>query len=140
MTSGLANCVVRNNFLAVARKFSRPCLAVSSGNETSLRLPQKQKICRGADYFVFCGPEEIRTPCLLSAKQALYQLSYGPSICNLAILPYFFSNARVMIKSTNSGSGSPKRPSAFGIREVWVNPGSVFTSIRQGPSSPIIKS
>lgn len=29
-------------------------------------------------FFQFGGPEEIRTPCLLSAKQALYQLSYGP--------------------------------------------------------------
>lgn len=28
--------------------------------------------------FVFCGPERIRTPRLLSANEALYQMSYGP--------------------------------------------------------------
>ncbi len=27
---------------------------------------------------IFCGPEKIRTPCLLSANEALYQVSYWP--------------------------------------------------------------
>ncbi len=29
-----------------------------------------------------CGPEGIRTPYLLHAKQALYQLSYGPLLAD----------------------------------------------------------
>ena len=29
--------------------------------------------------YEFCGPTGIRTPDLLAASQALYQLSYGPS-------------------------------------------------------------
>lgn len=34
---------------------------------------------RGSRPFYFGGPEETRTPHLLYAKQALYQMSYGPS-------------------------------------------------------------
>ena len=29
--------------------------------------------------YCFCGPDRIRTRCLLSANEALYQVSYGPS-------------------------------------------------------------
>ncbi len=29
---------------------------------------------------IFCGPEKIRTPCLLSANEALYQVSYWPNL------------------------------------------------------------
>ncbi len=32
--------------------------------------------------FLNGGPEKIRTPCLLSANEALYQVSYGPSFTN----------------------------------------------------------
>ena len=46
--------VVRNIFLVVTRKISRPCLAVRRARLTSLRLAQKQKICRRADLSVFC--------------------------------------------------------------------------------------
>ncbi len=33
-----------------------------------------------------CGPEEIRTPDLLIANEALYQLSYGPALVLYSIL------------------------------------------------------
>ena len=31
-----------------------------------------------------CGPKEIRTPDLLFAKEARYQLRYGPKYCGYA--------------------------------------------------------
>lgn len=43
-----------------------------TGDRSTAELPRNlQKI--------LCGPEEIRTPDLLFAKEALYQLSYGPN-------------------------------------------------------------
>ncbi len=39
--------------------------------------------------FLLCGPEETRTPYLVNANDALYQMSYGP-VC-VVILPDFIS-------------------------------------------------
>jgi hypothetical protein len=59
----LFQIVVTNILSVVTLEISRPRLVVSSGEETSLRPPQNQKICRRADVFVFCGPsrDAIRT-------------------------------------------------------------------------------
>ena len=69
--------VVRDNFLAVARKFPRPYLAVSCAHETSLRFAQKHKTCRRAGVCVFCAPSRVRTYDLILKRDLLYQLSYG---------------------------------------------------------------
>ena len=37
------------------------------------------------------GPEKIRTPCLLSANEALYQVSYGPFVHHLLLTNYVVS-------------------------------------------------
>ena len=67
---------VTDNFLAVARKFLRPRLAVSPFSSYSSSR-QKKKLAN-ASLFFRCGLEEIRTPDLSLAKRLLYQLSYEP--------------------------------------------------------------
>ncbi len=60
-------------------------------SKTCLRLPHrhgsnancfldktKTTLVSGLCFVCRCGPEKIRTPCLLSANEALYQVSYGP--------------------------------------------------------------
>ncbi len=66
--------MVRDILSAVALKIPRPCLVVSSADETLLRLPQNQKIPRRRDVSLG-GPYRIRTGDLLIANEALYQLS-----------------------------------------------------------------
>ena len=43
------------------------------------------------------GPERTRTACLLIANEALYQMSYGPRLFNLALLRHNFNSSNILV-------------------------------------------
>ncbi len=67
--------VVRNNFLVVARKFSRPRLDISYCYTKYTCVFHTLKNLQQWRFFLFSGPYRIRTGDLLIANEALYQLS-----------------------------------------------------------------
>ena len=65
-------------FLAPSRKkFRGPDSAVSSADETCLRLGHVSKNAAQAAFFYSCPPGRIRTYDRLVKSELLYQLSYG---------------------------------------------------------------
>ncbi len=58
-----------------------------------MALQNAKAVKHFASRLAFCGPEKIRTPCLLSANEALYQVSYGPSEGQSGSLLTFSLNA-----------------------------------------------
>lgn len=70
----LANCATPTRSPTLAPSFS-----------SSLFLIRTNKKHRQKSAFFICGPERTRTPYLLSANEALYQVSYRPKRVQMSI-------------------------------------------------------
>jgi hypothetical protein len=110
--------LVRNNLLAVARKFSRPCLAVLPAGKTSLRLTIMKKICSSADPFsLWCPGEDLNLHALrhMHLKHTCLPITPPGQVCAHYTTASSFASSTTGVVSAASASITATASASSGV-------------------------